>query len=520
MKTISACAGVARAAPLDRSNARERPRRYPVREGANLALKTFSQKGECWMLLTGVWAATQTTIVDRRWVPRPPDSTTHYFLVVSSGDRGGVTAFIRNPEANIGAFLGDRSVIVDGPRLTLERPSHANVTGFINEDGTLTLQKVAADGGDIRFHRATPTDLRWFYPDATGTWRYRQPTVLNDGWRVGSLSSVGMQLAPIGAVLNEIVADRQPTLQSPYIQSVAISRHGKLVLDEYFYGFSEAYPHDVRSAGKSVTGLILGRAIEDTRTFGVASPVLPLLPQFRDIRNDDARKQRMTIGDLLTMASGLACDDNDDASPGNEDTMQSQPPGTDWYEYTLDLPMMHEPGTFAVYCSAGINLLGAVIQTQTHVALSDYFEQRFAAPMEFQTYNLWLMPPPASAAYMAGGDRMRPRDFLKFGELLLDRGRWNERQIVDPNWIAQSMLPRTAPIGEGDRFGYGWHVTSVTVASRSYTVVGAGGNGGQLMLAVPQLDLAMMLTAGNYGQYAVWGKFLREFATAAIESCL
>lgn len=162
------------------------------------------------------------------------------------------------------------------------------------------------------------------------------------------------RLRPIAALVNGIVAARKPTLRSPDVQSVAVVRHGKLVLDEYFYGFNQAYPHDVRSAGKSVTGLMLGRAIEDTRAFGIDSRVLRLLPQFRDIRNDDARKQRMTVGDLITMASGLACDDNDDASPGNEDTMQSQPPGADWYKYTLDLPMTHDPGTYAVYCSASI----------------------------------------------------------------------------------------------------------------------------------------------------------------------
>jgi CubicO group peptidase (beta-lactamase class C family) len=452
-------------------------------------------------------------------VPRPPIATAHYFLVVSS-DAGRVTAFIRNPEANVGAFVGDRSVIVSGTRLGLQRPSHADVTGSINGDGTVTLEKVADDGSDVRFHHATPADLQWYYPNATGTWQYSVPAALGDGWHVGTLRSVGMQLAPIAAFMSAIVAARTPTLRSPYIQSVAIARHGKLVVDDYFYGFNQAYPHDVRSAGKSVTGLMLGRAIEDTRGLGINSQVLPLLPQFRDVRNEDARKQRMTVGDLLTMASGLACDDNDDASPGNEDAMQNQPPGTDWYAYTLDLPMTHDPGTYAVYCSAGINLLGAVIQTQTHVALADYFQQRFAAPMQFQAYNMWLMPPPADAAYMAGGDRMRPRDFLKFGQLMLDGGRWNRRQIVDATWIAQSMIPRTSPEDEGDRFGYAWHITSVPVAGSSYTVVSAGGNGGQLMLVVPQFDLAMMLTAGNYGQYPVWKDFLGELATAAIQSCL
>lgn len=387
----------------------------------------------------------------------------------------------------MGAYIGDRSVTVNGTHLMLQRASHADVTGSIDDDGTLTLQNVAEDGGDVRFHPATPEDLQWFYPNATGTWQYREPAALRDGWSVGTLFSAGMKLAPIAAFVNGIVATRKPTLRSPYIQSVTVARHGTLVLDDYFYGFTQAHPHDVRSAGKSVTGLMHGRAIEDTHRFGLGSPVLPVLPQFSEVRNNDARKQRMTVGDLLTMASGLACNDNDDASPGNEDAMQRQPPGTDWYSYTLDLPMTHDPGTYAVYCSAGINLLGAVIQTQTHVALTDYFQQRFAAPMQVQTYNMWIMPPPATAPYMAGGDRMRPRDFLKFGELLLDGGRWNGRRIVDANWIAQSMIPRTAPVGEGDRFGYAWHITSVPVAGRAYTVVSAGGNGGQLMLVVPQL---------------------------------
>jgi len=102
------------------------------------------------------------------------------------------------------------------------------------------------------------------------------------------------------------------------------------VLDEYFYGFIKRIPR--RSlGGQKRHRPDARRAIEDTHTFGVGSPVLALLPQFRDVLNDDSRKKRMTVGDLLTMASGLACDDNDDASPATR-TMQSQPPETDWYK--------------------------------------------------------------------------------------------------------------------------------------------------------------------------------------------
>ncbi|HKE35813.1 MAG TPA: serine hydrolase, partial [Candidatus Baltobacteraceae bacterium] len=186
--------------------------------------------------------------------------------------------------------------------------------------------------------------------------------------------------------------------------------------------------------------------------------------------------------------------------------------------YTLGLPMADAPGTRALYCSAGINLLGAIVATETHAPLGRYFDEHFAVPMQFQNYEMWLMPKPPGEAYMAGGDRFRPRDFLKFGALLLNHGQWNGRKIVGAAWIAQSVVPRTAPEGEGDRYGYGWHLTTVTVDGRNYGVINAGGNGGQLMVVIPSLDLAMMITAGNYNQFPVWRTFLPKFVTAVVQS--
>ncbi len=227
----------------------------------------------------------------------------------------------------------------------------------------------------------------------------------------------------------------------------------------------------------------------------------------------------MTVADLMTMSSGLACDDNDDNSPGNEDTMQNQPHGTDWYRYTLDPSMTAQPGTHSVYCTAGINLLGAIVASQTHAALTSYFAERFAAPMQFRTYAMWLMPPPAPFAYMGGGDYVRPRDFLKFGVLLLDGGRWNGRSVVDRSWIQASTVARSAPEGEGDRYGYGWHLSTVDVDGIDYDAINAGGNGGQLLIVVPKVDAAMMVTAGNYNQYPVWKAFLPEMVRALVRSC-
>jgi CubicO group peptidase (beta-lactamase class C family) len=468
--------------------------------------------------LVGVWAASRPAVITVRWVPSTPHYTEHYFLVVSRKRDGTVTAFIRNPEYNLGAFIGTRKVITAGDRIELLAANRHPIEGALNPDGTLSLQKLAS-GDDLRFHRANARDLRWFYPLSTQSWHYQQPVRLDDGWRVGTLRDRQMRIAPIARIMNAIAADRSPTLRSPYIQSLSIERHGVLVLDQYFYGFTPQTPHDVRSAGKSVTTLMVGRAIEETHAFSPGSRVLSVLPQYLPVKNDDARKRRMTVADLMTMASGLACDDNNDNSPGNEDTMQGQPSGTDWYRYTLDLPMVSEPGVRAIYCSAGINLLGAIIHTATRIPLDQYFRNRFAIPMQFERYELWLMPRPANQAYMAGGDRVRPRDFLKFGALLLAHGRWKNHQIVDAAWTADSVKPRTAPEGEGDHYGYGWHLSHWVVDGRGYDVISAGGNGGQLMIVIPSLDVAMMVTAGNYNQFPVWRQFLPEMVATAVRSC-
>ena len=483
--------------------------------------------------LVGLWAVTESPPpVTSQWLqpqsgpwPRfvihltPLDETMHYFLVVTKKSDGTLQAFIRNPESNAGSSLGTRTLLVDDGKLLLRSPGEPDVVGSAS-DVTVTIGAFPSQETALVFHRPSAQELKWYYPRSTNTWTYRAPIRGDDGWSVGTLADVGMRESPIDDVMQRIVSLRSPALRSPYVQSVAIARHGRLVLDEYFYGFTASTPHDVRSAGKSVTTLMVGRAIEDTARFTPETTVLSFLPKYLPVAHDDPRKRRMTVANLMTMSSGLACDDNDDNSPGNEEVMQAQTGQPDWYKYTLDLPMQYDPGSRAVYCSAGINLLGAIVSRATALPLEKYFDERFAVPMQFQQYAMWLMPPPINGAYMGGGDYFRPRDFLKFGQLFLSRGAWNGRQVVDDGWLRESVVVRTVmnedSVGEGDRYGYGWHLATLVIKGQRYDVVNAGGNGGQIMAVVPKLDMAVMITAGNYNQYPVWSAFLQQIVGAAI----
>jgi CubicO group peptidase (beta-lactamase class C family) len=311
---------------------------------------------------------------------------------------------------------------------------------------------------------------------------------------------VGLDEGRIGALVARLQQTGEPG--SPQVQGLLIARHGKLVVEEYFHGFDATRPHDTRSAGKTFAPLLVGLAMAQGHAFGPQTSVLDLLPDDGGLARQDPRKARITVADLMSMTSGLACDDNDGQSPGNEDTMQSQHRQNDWYRYTLALPMAREPGgQQAVYCSAGINLLGAVVAKTTGQWLPAFFEQRLARPLEMRDYHVNLMP--GGDAYLGGGIYLRPRDMLKLGQLYLSGGRWNGRRVVEQAWVEASTTEhsRFAP---DHSYGYGWHLHTFHAGGRDYREYAAEGNGGQFVIVLPELDLTVAITAGNYGDFKTW----------------
>lgn len=447
--------------------------------------------------------ATPVSLVqDRRghWhgVVRPVTNAQHLTLIVTPQPGKADAAVLLNPERNAGLSVGMRALSFDGADVRLQRSGSDDVIGrFDVRSNTIYLNDPGLPG-TFAFKRIAAVQPPHY--------AYRRPTESDDGWPTARLRDVGLDEAKIADLIKKSLAGSQG-LRSPRLQALLIARHGRLVLDEYFDGFDARRPHDVRSAGKSITTLLVGKAIERGAAFTPQSPVSSILSGDAPFQNYSLSKDRITVADLMSMSAGYACDDNDDASPGNEDRMQSQTAQPDWYRYTLDLPMLFTPGERALYCSAEINLLGAIIQKKTGTWLPDFFYENFAQPMQFGGYAMWLMPPPTYTAYMAGGDEFRPRDFLKFGELFLDGGRWRGTQILDPAWLSDLAKKHSYVENGGGDYGWGWHLATYHVAGSSIPAINAGGNGGQLLYIFPSLDMTVMIAAGNYGDYRVWSKF-------------
>ena len=240
-------------------------------------------------------------------------------------------------------------------------------------------------------------------------------------------------------------------------------------------------------------------------------------------KNPDARKLRITLAHLLTHTAGLACNDNDDASPGNEGRLQTQSAQRDWWKYTLDLPMAHEPGTRYAYCSANINLAGGVLSTLTHAWLPELFRGAIAEPLQFGEWHWNLQP--TGEGYLGGGAFLLPRDLLKIGQVYLDDGRWNRRYIVPRGWAGLStasrirITPETTGMAP-DEFseayfegadGLAWHLNPIHAGDRTIAAYAATGNGGQLLVVIPEYELTAVFTGGNYLQGGIWFRWPDQY---------
>jgi CubicO group peptidase (beta-lactamase class C family) len=454
-----------------------------------------------------------------RWkgVVEPLEQLITVYLKIFPTNDGKLLAAFRNPEANMVGGSMQYRVSREGNSIVFSAgPDPANPS--IRFIGRMSQDRLKIEwqdlSGTIDFERPSPNETTAFFPRPPGSQKYvyRVPESLNDGWHTARAGDVGLDEDLLARAVQRIV-DMDPSTNRPWmIHSMAIAYRGKLVLDEYFYGHSRDKPHDTRSASKVLSSVILGTLMKDNVDISPATKVYDVMAPRGPFSNADVRKSRITLGHLLTHSAGLACDDNSGSSPGDEVAVQADKTRPDWAKVTLDLPMAHEPGTRFAYCSMNTNLAGATLGQKTGEWLPALFDRQIARPLQFGPYHWNLMG--NDEGYLGGGVWIRTRDFLKIGQTYLGQGVWNGRRIVSAEWIKESFTPhmRISPettgldpatfgnfYGEGHE-GWAWHDLVVKSGNAVFKGYHSNGNGGQLLVVIPELDLTVMFTGGNYRQ--------------------
>jgi CubicO group peptidase (beta-lactamase class C family) len=361
------------------------------------------------------------------------------------------------------------------------------------------------------------------------------PSAAAAGWTEGSLEAAGLSAAPLRRMEEAV---RSGELVK--VSGVLIARHGKLIYERYFGGTTAASLLNTRSATKTVTSMLIGIAIDHGLLPGVDAPVLPFFHDMEPVKNPDPRKQKITVEDLLTMSSALDCDDSIDASPGNEDRMHEV---GDWFRFTLDLPIAEAPpsrpppppsvpssqpasrtaagsayGRTFRYCTAGVVLLGGVLERAAGATVPDFASRNLFAPLGIAKAE-WQFSP-VGQAMTGGGLGLRGRDLLALGQLYAAGGVWQGRRLLSERWVRVSTAPHVRVEGQPDtEYGYLWWLHPFKSGGKTYAAYSMAGNGGNKIAVFPHLDMVVVVASTNYnarGMHQQTERMLADYILAAV----
>ncbi|MGH8049235.1 MAG: serine hydrolase domain-containing protein [Arenimonas sp.] len=326
------------------------------------------------------------------------------------------------------------------------------------------------------------------------------PMELNDSWTIGANADNGFDT-------NALHKTIEASLDGPFnIHSVIVERHGNLVAEYYqggrdrsIYGlisaphsFNPDEKHDVRSIGKSVTSLLFGIALQQGSIGETSTPVLDFYPELDKLATPG--KKLITLEDLLNMSTGLRWQEGESFFNDELDLMWKD----NIPEYVLSHELEGTPGTAFRYNGGGTALLADIISKKTHQSLDEYADDNLFQPLGIRDWE-WVSDLHGRPMSF-NGLRMRPRDLLKIGRLVLDNGRWHNKQIVPNAWIEASLTPKFDTGVRDFRYGYQWWAGTVEWQGKKIPWHAGFGNGGQRLYIVPDLDLAIVTTAGAYDE--------------------
>lgn len=347
---------------------------------------------------------------------------------------------------------------------------------------------------------------------------------LSDGWPLATPESVGFESGHLCEIGKAVANQRLRNLHS-----VVVVRHGRLVFEQYFTGTDERWGsslgdvtfnaetlHDLRSITKSVVSLLYGIASAQGKVQPVDAPLLEAFPELTDLRAEPAR-MRILVKHALTMTVGTEWNEENLpwGDPRNDEYQMNMV--TDRYRYILGRPLIAAPGQRWNYNGGATAVVAKLISRGTGRPLLEFATEYLFGPLGITDLEWAIdrMGDPSAAS----GLRLRPRDVAKIGQLVLQRGRWGEQQLVPATWIEEATATHAQTADPFLRYGYQWWLGGSNFGDTQTPWVAAFGKGGQRLFILPDLDLVVIVIAGNYRALEQWrlpNAILNQFVLPAL----
>ena len=277
------------------------------------------------------------------------------------------------------------------------------------------------------------------------------------------------------------------------MHSFMLVRHGQVIAECWWKPESAEKPHVLYSLSKSFTSTAVGLAVAEGK-LSIDDPVLNFFPDDAPAEPSDKLKA-MRVRDLLTMSTGH----------------QSEPkfrPDEPWVKTFLAHPVEHKPGAHFLYNSPGTYLCSAIVQKQTGQTVLDYLQPRLFEPLGIEGAEWSTSPQGISTG--GWGLFLKTEDIAKFGQLYLQKGQWNGKQLIPASWIEQATAKQVSngsdPTKDWDQ-GYGFQFWRCR-----HGAFRGDGAFGQFCVVLPEQDAVIAITADTKDMPGelniVWEKLL------------
>lgn len=287
------------------------------------------------------------------------------------------------------------------------------------------------------------------------------------------------------------------------VSSLWIEQHGEVLFYQHFRGTDKSTHHNMRSVGKTVTGMLLGAAIDDGFISDINQKVAQFFPELQPFENVDIRKDNIELEHLLSMSGPLECDDFNNFSRGNEERMYIV---EDWSKFFWDLPLKNRPSweipedngeheRLFSYCTAGAQLIGEVVERVAGRSAPDYAKTRLFDAIGI-TKPKWNFAA-TGKAHLGGGLELTTTDWAKIGRLLVNYGDHQGTQILSRSWIESSFsnYTQTEP---GTGYGYFLWRPEYKLGGKTYVANMMSGTGGNRIYILPEHGVVAVITKNNF----------------------
>ncbi|UJF30819.1 beta-lactamase family protein [Kaistella sp. 97-N-M2] len=285
----------------------------------------------------------------------------------------------------------------------------------------------------------------------------------------------------------------------PSIGSFIVSKDGKIIYEHYFNGADKETIFNVKSVTKSITSILAGIAKDKGLLTDIDTKVLKILPEydnsrtfFKNISNlegkvaHDSIKKTVTLRHLMTMQGGFDYAENSQIS-------HAMGFSSDPVKFMLDLPFEEYPGDKFNYSTGETLVFGAALSRLVNSSLKEFADINLFKPLSLNIKN-WDTD--VLNRNLAGSELfMKPSDMLKFGTLILNKGKFGNEQIVSEKWIVESTAEQVKldswdVLPNANGYGYYWWRRK-TNEHQAFVAVGYGG---QIICVVPDLKMIIVTT--------------------------